>query len=166
MYVLYACTKKEPQEPPEHTPEHVKPQNFLGACPQTPSHNLYYGPTFCICPGPLPSSWRPCHVLQYKMIDLELSWYSWQFFNILAMFRSHSGNLLQATIANCWCNCCCSKKITRVWLKHCNNNNKKKHCKKSNKKLPTTLWKSKIYQCISQYPSIERVLVWFYCWSY
>ena len=28
--------KKEPQKPPEHASEHVKPQNFLGACPQTP----------------------------------------------------------------------------------------------------------------------------------
>jgi len=25
--------KKEPQEPPEHTSEHVKSQTFLGACP-------------------------------------------------------------------------------------------------------------------------------------
>ena len=28
--------EKEPHEPPEHTSEHVKSQNFLGACPWTP----------------------------------------------------------------------------------------------------------------------------------
>ena len=37
---VYICTvcmhEKESQEPPEHTLQHVKFQNFLGACPQTP----------------------------------------------------------------------------------------------------------------------------------
>ena len=28
--------EKEPQKSPEHTSEHVKSQNFLGVCPQTP----------------------------------------------------------------------------------------------------------------------------------
>ena len=50
--------KKEPQKPPEHTSEHVKSQNFLGACPQPPLTQSM-GPAFCICPGPLQSSWRP-----------------------------------------------------------------------------------------------------------
>ena len=50
MYVLYACTKTEPQKLPEHTSEHVKAQNFQGACPQTPSHNLCYGPRILYLP--------------------------------------------------------------------------------------------------------------------
>ena len=50
MYVLYACTKTEPQKLPEHTSEHVKAQNFLGACPQTPSYNLCYGPRILYLP--------------------------------------------------------------------------------------------------------------------
>ena len=45
--------KKEPQEPPEHTSDHVKSQNFLGACPQTPSHNPFCGaPIFVFAVGP------------------------------------------------------------------------------------------------------------------
>ena len=44
--------EKESQEPPELTSEHVKSQNFLGACPQTPSYNSYCrAPLFCTCPG-------------------------------------------------------------------------------------------------------------------
>jgi len=36
-----------PQEPPEHTSEHVKPQNFLGACPQIPfQQSVFRGPIF------------------------------------------------------------------------------------------------------------------------
>ena len=38
---------EEPQEPPEHTSEHVKSQNFLGACPQTPLvQSILRGSTF------------------------------------------------------------------------------------------------------------------------
>ena len=47
--------EKELQEPPEpeHTSEHVKSQNFLGACPQTPlTQSILWGSTFCICPAP------------------------------------------------------------------------------------------------------------------
>ena len=33
---VYMYYEKEPQELPEHTSEHVKSQNFLGAYPQTP----------------------------------------------------------------------------------------------------------------------------------
>ena len=51
----YVCTlcmdDKEPHEPPEHTSEHVKSQNFPGHAPRPPSYNLVYSPTFCICPG-------------------------------------------------------------------------------------------------------------------
>ena len=45
--------KKEPQEPPEHTSEDVKLQNFLEACPQTPlTQSVLWDPTFCIYPAP------------------------------------------------------------------------------------------------------------------
>ena len=45
--------KKEPQEPPEHTSEHLKSQNFLGACPRPPSHNPFCGaPLFVLALGP------------------------------------------------------------------------------------------------------------------
>ena len=46
--------EKEPQKPPEHTLEHVKSQNFLGACLQTPL--TQYGPHFLYLPW---SSWQP-----------------------------------------------------------------------------------------------------------
>ena len=50
-YVCIVCMhKKEPQKPPEHTSDHVKSPNFLSACPQTPSQNLYYGPCFLYLP--------------------------------------------------------------------------------------------------------------------
>ena len=39
--------EKEPQKPLEHTSEHVKSQNFLGACPQTP---LILWPPFLYLP--------------------------------------------------------------------------------------------------------------------
>ena len=42
--------EKEPQEPPEHTSEHVKSQNFLGACPQTPRINPFCGAHFLHLP--------------------------------------------------------------------------------------------------------------------
>ena len=53
-YICAVCMhEKEPQEPPEHTSQHVKSQNFLGVCPQTPlTQAILWGPTFCICPGP------------------------------------------------------------------------------------------------------------------
>ena len=34
--------KKEPQELPEHTSEHVKSQNFLEACPPDPPHTIHF----------------------------------------------------------------------------------------------------------------------------
>ena len=53
--------KKEPEKPTEHTSWHVKSQNFLGACPQTPPDtHTQYGPHFCICPGPPQSSQQSC----------------------------------------------------------------------------------------------------------
>ena len=51
MYCVHA--RKEPQEPSEHTSEHVKSQNFLGACPQPPSYNPFCGaPLFVFALGP------------------------------------------------------------------------------------------------------------------
>ena len=58
IYVLCACTKKELQEPPEHTSEHVKFPGGMSPDPLTKS--ILWGPTFCICPGPPQSSRRPC----------------------------------------------------------------------------------------------------------
>ena len=57
MYTV-CMRKKKPQKPPEHTSEHVKSQNFLGVCPQSPPNSI--SPTFCICPGPPQSSQQPC----------------------------------------------------------------------------------------------------------
>ena len=70
MYVLYAWTKKEPQKPPEHTSEDVKPQNFLGACPQTPSHNLYYGLRFLYLPWapPILSAALIMHITRWFLL--------------------------------------------------------------------------------------------------
>jgi len=52
--------KKEPQKPPEHTSEHVNSQ-FSGGVPPDPPHTTFImSPTFCIYPGPLQSSQRPC----------------------------------------------------------------------------------------------------------
>ena len=51
MYVLYVCSKRSLRSPhAEHTSEHVKSKNFLGAYPQPPSHNLSYGPYFLYLP--------------------------------------------------------------------------------------------------------------------
>ena len=48
--------EKEHQEPPEHTSEHVKSQNFLGACPQRPlTQSILWGLNFLYLPwGPNP----------------------------------------------------------------------------------------------------------------
>ena len=51
----YICTvcmhQKEPQKPSQHTSEHVKSQNFLGECPQTPPHTIHFvGPHFLYLP--------------------------------------------------------------------------------------------------------------------
>ena len=55
MYILH---EKKPQKPPEHTSEHVKSQNFLGACPQTPlKQSIAYRPHFLYLP------WAPTIVL-------------------------------------------------------------------------------------------------------
>ena len=53
----YVCTvcmhKKKTQKPPEHTLEHVKPQNFLGARPQTPlAQPILRAPLFVFALGP------------------------------------------------------------------------------------------------------------------
>ena len=69
-YVLYACTKKEPQKPPEHTSEHVKHQNFSGGVPPDPTPTIYImGPALCICPGPLPSSRRPWDYVNTREVE-------------------------------------------------------------------------------------------------
>ena len=45
--------KKESQKPPEHTSEHVKSKNFLGACPQTPlTQFILWAPLFAFALGP------------------------------------------------------------------------------------------------------------------
>jgi len=45
--------KEEPQKPPEHTSEYVKPQNFLGACPQTPlTQSILWASLFVFALGP------------------------------------------------------------------------------------------------------------------
>ena len=51
--------EKEPQEPPEHTSEYVKSQNFLGRAPRPPSHNPFVGPHFLYLPWAPPSSRQP-----------------------------------------------------------------------------------------------------------
>ena len=53
MYCVHA--RKRASGAPEHTSEHVKSQNFQGACPQTLlRQSILRGHTFCICPGPPP----------------------------------------------------------------------------------------------------------------
>ena len=63
---MYCVCKheKEPQEPPEHTSEHVKSQNFLGVCPQTPPHIIHFvGPHFLYSPpSPLSSPEKVQHL--------------------------------------------------------------------------------------------------------
>ena len=72
---------KEPQEPPEHTSEHVKSQTFLGACPQTPlTQFILLGPTFCICPGP-PQSSRRSWSLSFFSLFLSHLYFSSFFLN-------------------------------------------------------------------------------------
>ena len=46
--------ENEPKEPPEHTSEHVKSQNFLGACPPDPPHTIFFcgAPLFVFALGP------------------------------------------------------------------------------------------------------------------
>ena len=45
----------------EHTSENAKSQNFLGACPQTPSHYRYFGaPLFVFAPPPHPLGGPVC----------------------------------------------------------------------------------------------------------
>ena len=53
MYgILYAC-EKEPLKSPERTSEHVKSQNFLGACPRTPLiQSIAWAPLFVFALGP------------------------------------------------------------------------------------------------------------------
>ena len=57
MYCVHTRTK-EPQEPPEHTSEHVKSLSFLEVCPQTPTiyftgPHLLYLPWAPQTPNPL-----------------------------------------------------------------------------------------------------------------
>ena len=65
--------EKEPQEPPEHTSEHVKSQNFLGARP--PSHNPFCGaPLFVFALGPPNPLGGPVHhpPPEYGMVKLKV----------------------------------------------------------------------------------------------
>ena len=50
IYVLCACTKKEPQGPPEHTSEHIKSQNLLGRAPRPPYTIHFVGAHFLDLP--------------------------------------------------------------------------------------------------------------------
>ena len=52
--------EKGPQEPPEHTSEHVKYQTFLGVCPQTLlTHPFCGAPVFIFALPPSQSSQWP-----------------------------------------------------------------------------------------------------------
>ena len=50
--------EKGPQEPPEHTSEHVKYQTFLGVCPQTLLTHPFCGAPVFIFALPPPQSSR------------------------------------------------------------------------------------------------------------
>ena len=52
-YILCACNEKGPQEPPDHTPEHVSLKVSWGNTPRPPSHNPFCGaPLFVFSLGP------------------------------------------------------------------------------------------------------------------
>ena len=71
---IYVCTvcmhKKEPQKPPEHASEHVKPQNFLGACPQSPLAQSMYGSRFLYLPWAPPILSAALHLLILNYVFL------------------------------------------------------------------------------------------------
>ena len=51
--VYMYCMKRSLLNPPEHTSEHVKSRNFLGACTQTPlKQSIVWAPLFVFAPGP------------------------------------------------------------------------------------------------------------------
>ena len=60
--------KKESQKLPKHTSEHVKAQNFLGACPQTPfPHSILWALHFVFALGPSHPLGGPARMRQVFM---------------------------------------------------------------------------------------------------
>ena len=56
MYTL-CMHKKEPQKLPEHITEHVKSQNFLGACSETSlTQSILFTPVFALGPLIVPAA--------------------------------------------------------------------------------------------------------------
>ena len=50
---MATCRYVKVQKPPEHTSEHVKSQNFLGACPQIPiTQSILWAPLFVFALDP------------------------------------------------------------------------------------------------------------------
>ena len=68
---MYVCMhKKESQKPPEHTSEHVKSKNFLGACPQTPlTKSILWDPLFAFALGPSNPLGGPAQHLTFHVIN-------------------------------------------------------------------------------------------------
>ena len=68
VYVYTVCMhKKEHQKPPEHTSEHVKPQNFLGACPKTTLAQFILWPPLLYLP------WAP-FILSTALCMFDYEW--------------------------------------------------------------------------------------------
>ena len=68
--------EKEPQEPPEHTSEHVKSQIFPGGVPPDPPHTVHFiGPHFLYLPwappNPLGGPGYMCYT-RYSSINFVL----------------------------------------------------------------------------------------------
>ena len=106
MYELYACMKKGASEVPRTHLRACKFSTFSRegeGYPQTPSHNLYYGPTFCICPG-LQSSWWPA-LTSTLHITCDTWFWSGIYTFILCCCRSFAPRYVQGLHVNhcrCW----------------------------------------------------------------
>ena len=95
IYVLCACTNKEPQGPPEHTSEHVKSQNFLGACPHTPlKQSILWGPHFLYLP------WAP-RILLAALLSCSLPYYSFMLRDEISEGHSQFCLLVLITHTSC-----------------------------------------------------------------
>ena len=71
VYMYCVRTRKRAPGAPRTHSRTLRSQNFLGACPRTPcTESILWGPTFCICPGPPQSSWRPCAQLTHGTLCL------------------------------------------------------------------------------------------------
>ena len=83
VYMYCAHARKRASEAPEHTSEHVKSQNFFGACPQTPSHNPFCGPPIFLFalgpPNPLggPDSTNYTQITKSGFLYSELHMLRW-----------------------------------------------------------------------------------------